>query len=130
MRHRSRASSAVTLPHRTDRGPALDRAWEGRPNHEEADSPKMGTPCGFYKLLRPAFRRSGKIEPRCQFTEAGMTGFVATPSLPRDPAKALHHPLSVLPRRNARGLRRRSGSIYLHVRAYNHHIVRSALIAA
>jgi acyl-CoA reductase-like NAD-dependent aldehyde dehydrogenase len=28
-------------------GPALDRAWEGRPNHEEADKTDMGIPASF-----------------------------------------------------------------------------------
>jgi len=44
-------SGAVTPPHRTGSGPALDRASEGRPNHEEVDETEMGIPREFYKLL-------------------------------------------------------------------------------
>jgi hypothetical protein len=57
-------NGAVTPPHRTDRGPALARAREGRPNHEEADNTLGGHPCGFYKLMRPAGEGIEKIEHR------------------------------------------------------------------
>jgi hypothetical protein len=52
----------VTPPHRTESGPALARAREGRPNHEEADEVKVGNSRGIYKFQRSSRRARRHFE--------------------------------------------------------------------
>jgi hypothetical protein len=50
---RAQASRGVIPPHRTGSGPALDYAWEGKPNHEEVDGNDMGMSAGFTSFCVP-----------------------------------------------------------------------------
>src|ERR1700751_5415956 len=43
-------------PHRTESGPGLNRAWEGRPNHEDVEKDQLGHPPRALQAPVPAGR--------------------------------------------------------------------------